>query len=93
MTREFKTMSGKFAFGLIVGLCWATQSRAQPTTYSCVQNSSATNPTQTWCTDPNFPYYGQPSVPLQSNPNASPGDGLTLNSGATNLVSYVFGSA
>ena len=66
---------------------------AQPTTYTCYPpNPPSSDPTQNFCTDASEPYYGQPSVPLLTNQNASPGDGLTLGTNAKNVASYVFGS-
>jgi hypothetical protein len=58
----------------------------------CHPNSPGTDTTATYCTTMNWPTFGTPTLPLPPNPTAVPGDGLTLSSNATNLLSLVMGT-
>jgi hypothetical protein len=64
----------------------------------CTVTPNASDPTQNYCQNPNFPSYGTGTTsgvitaPLPANPAAAVGDGLALQQGATNAFSLVMGT-
>ena len=82
----------RYRRGMTFGLLALTLSMAHAQTDYCQPNSPGSDPTADYCTQPNFPTYGTPTLPLPSNSSAAPGDGLLLDSSATNLFSVVMGS-
>ena len=63
----------------------------------CTVIPNKADPTQNFCQNPNFPSFGSGTIsgvitnPLPANPAAQPGDGLTLQQGATNAFSLLMG--
>ena len=73
-------------------LAFASLSVKAQTDY-CQANNPGSDPTATYCTQPNFPTVGTTTLPLPVNVDATPGDGLQLASPSSNLFSLVLGSA